>query len=934
MCCGRDHIVAFRFVALLFPILLLSGCGGGGSIDDSGRLRTPSVSGFVFKGPVSSGKISVYKLDDTFRRGNLLALANTDDSGAFSLSLPPYSGHLLLVASSGNYTEEALGVGAKLDGAELQAVIPNYRPGTTLDGTLVTPVSHLAAALAGFWTDHESKTVQTSMEEAWVRLNNHFGRLDWRTVKPTDFNRVDRGVQLTSDADRAGLLLAALSQHALNIATRAGVTPGSGFSTMDFINGLAADLRADGFFDGIGVAGPIFLPQGVPSGPAGTKLDGQTMRATYALAVVQYLQNARNHSGLTFADSQTLINAVSSNSDNRIFRGNGQQFDLDPPVLTLVTPPPRYTNASTCSFQVLALDPDSGVAKVYAQLGSVRAEGTLVSGTRNNGVYSFTMQLSRGSNNLTVWGEDAAGNSGLGRGAPNELFIPVTLDNLPKIPNFAPIQSYFSERNLRVQTDGSGIPGVPPIFQVPTGEQKQTLFDRSVIWKVSTRLSWGSSTPTGMDLENGNLNGPNAPFLQFFFPYVADRDAPISEVRYTIAASCMGCSTFAPATGNLIPAARTGPQQLYFDLPLTRESIPALAQMKTSPLNLTVSVNVTDAAGNTGTLQSPITLEFRVLGAPLAVFHETSYATVNDPRSVFPYRVAAGTYHQSWSPNSVITFDSSGQANVIRVMRYLIRNPHVVAVPVANFSGSGTSWVVNEQWDEEVMLHYTDSWPFEGNRYYTENRWQIWPVFAPYIPCDRMLHDQYYYIYPGYPYLTPYPCRSNPPPTAGPRPPAIYTSSSAISLRAYKNPEPSGAERDLADSAIDDLGASYFQVPAAIATTPGILVVYVVRPFIPSRTPGLTSTLNWQTLDMFLDPAYRNYVQDFWSLDREDYCIDVATPRCFISFAYRNARKLAGANEVLAGRLDFASATMRTDGRVLNELNPFGSTALPYTVPH
>ncbi len=65
---GYRRIVVLGFVALLFQISLLSGCGGGGIIDDSGRARAPSVSGFVFKGPVSSGKLSVYKLDDVFLR--------------------------------------------------------------------------------------------------------------------------------------------------------------------------------------------------------------------------------------------------------------------------------------------------------------------------------------------------------------------------------------------------------------------------------------------------------------------------------------------------------------------------------------------------------------------------------------------------------------------------------------------------------------------------------------------------------------------------------------------------------------------------------------------------------------------------------------------------------------------------------------------------
>src|SRR5215471_2133284 len=242
---------SFRVVTGIAPIALcFSACGGGGSISNHPR-GGAGINGFVFKGPVSNGKVTAYKMDDAFRRGDALVSADTDGNGAFNLSLPAYSGHLLLVANSGTYTEEAIGVSAALDGSEMDAVIPSYAPGTTIDGVLISPVSHLVVVLANFWVQHEGKSVRNAAEEAWVRLNTHFGDLDWRIVRPTDFNTAGPGVQI-GDTGRAGLLLGALSQQTLSIATRAGVTPGSGFKTVELMSAIADDLRADGFFDGIG----------------------------------------------------------------------------------------------------------------------------------------------------------------------------------------------------------------------------------------------------------------------------------------------------------------------------------------------------------------------------------------------------------------------------------------------------------------------------------------------------------------------------------------------------------------------------------------------------------------------------------------------------------------------------------------------------------
>src|SRR6185436_722639 len=111
----------------------------------------------------------------------------------------------------------------------------------------------------------DGKPVADASDEAWMRLNNHFGALvggglDWRRVSPADFT--SPGAGRLDGAGRAGLILAGLSMEARIYAERAGLTPGAGVTSLSLVQALYDDVRADGFFDGVGASGPLVLPSG------------------------------------------------------------------------------------------------------------------------------------------------------------------------------------------------------------------------------------------------------------------------------------------------------------------------------------------------------------------------------------------------------------------------------------------------------------------------------------------------------------------------------------------------------------------------------------------------------------------------------------------------------------------------------------------------
>ena len=125
-----------------------------------------------------------------------------------------------------------------------------------------------------------------------------------------------------------------------------------------------------------------------------------------------------------------------------------------------------------------------------------------------------------------------------------------------------------------------------------------------------------------------------------------------------------------------------------------------------------MTVTATDAAGNVTTVplgsSDPAigsTFFFHILGPPLFVEEDTGYPGAGDPKSVFPFSLAAGTYAAKFAG------DNGGEP--ARVARFRVWNPYPVAVPIAA-SVSGFSAAGTEQWDDLVWSMGTRAWDVLG----------------------------------------------------------------------------------------------------------------------------------------------------------------------------------------------------------------------------
>ncbi len=344
-------------VALAALALALS-CGGGAAVKPNGTSQG-SLAGTVVKGPVANATVTAYRTDDSLARGEALGTATTAVDGTFTLTLPPYGGGILVVATDGTYTEESIGLGVKLS-SELVTYVPGYASGSSVSGLRITPVSTWAVAKASY---HVQKG--TSASEAWpaafTHIAAHFGGSPWESVTPAD---VTQSATLGSQGI-AGLMLAALSQEATGMALASHLSPGLTVNAATLTAALADDLRADGTWDGLGPSG--VLSQGTQA------LDGRTMRLALSQALIDFVRTSHNGTGLKEADVHVLATNLSGATDPYLFCANqdpakcvGSATDVDPPSIQFSSP--AAGAVARGSINVLVVATDASKVKSFAFL--------------------------------------------------------------------------------------------------------------------------------------------------------------------------------------------------------------------------------------------------------------------------------------------------------------------------------------------------------------------------------------------------------------------------------------------------------------------------------------------------------------------------------------------------------------------------------------
>lgn len=893
--------VVFVLAAAVLP------CCYGTPVKVTGKAQ-PVIQGTVAP-PIAEGKVTAYRLDSVMRREEVLSVGATDSDGGFSLDLPSFKGDLLLVVTGGTYSEPAVAAAVTTDGHELTAALVNVGSAANYENVTITPISHLITGLAEHYVTTENQSVADGTNEASEHINKHFGNLNWLQTVPTDLT-TSESPQFDESA-KAGLILGALSMQARGIGETAGLTPGSGINTIVLTTALYGDLSFDGFFDGVGSSGPILLPPG--DATKSYKLDGQTVRLSLALASQRFLGSERNKSPFTDADSRQLRFDLSTNSDSRIFKENGSAYDTQPPQVSLTgDAPPRFTRESTVTVSVLADDGSgTGVHAVFARNGM---DSATLSAVKAGGVWTFKdVPIRSGPNRIVIWAEDNAtpANSGSGKEAPAEIAVDVTVDTSVPVPAFVPVASYFDERTLSV-AQTAGVPSIPAVYNPALAQSRRTLAHQSDVWKVKTRLSWGSSRLTGQELEGENHR--NVPFLQLIVAENDASDAPISEVTYSISASCPGCPPITPSTGKLVASARSEPQKVFFDLPLSLETIPSLADLPSSPVSLSITATAHDAAGNTGSTGGPMLLSFHIIGPPIVAWKDVDYGSVEDPRSAFPHKVSDGTYAQAWTNFSTITDNTTGPPHLaVRVVRYMLRNPHSVPVAIRKDAMSAGAWTATERWDRETFALTSnlseDGFQFDWD--YTKNNSP--DCSTGQFPIHIVGTSKMFECVP-----LPYPSNETGSPLS-------VDSSSTLGLTAFSTPLPKGEERQLAPSAMDASGADYWIVPAAQGNKPGELVAYVERPLH-------TRTLNWGHFGTNVHFAFRTITWEYYVEQGLFTCPGGVS--CYKYRLWRYANKLAAASERVVGNITWRASAIRSDGKPLGDLLVTGSSQFDQTVQH
>jgi hypothetical protein len=257
-----------------------------------------TVSGTVVKGPVSGAAVAAYAVTNG-TMGAQVGGGTTDSMGNFSISIGSYSGPMMLQASGGTYTDEAMGTAMAMQSGDVMACsIPSTAAGATNTGIQMTPVTTMAHSRVHHMT---GGITDANIVAANAAMGAYFSVSDILHTMPMDPTVAGSGTGATQDAKNYGMAIAAMSQYAKTI-----VMPNSS----GMVTAMANDA-SDGVMDGKMAGSSITMGGGMMGGSMMQATAGTTGLGT---AMTTFVNSAMNKSGVTMTEMQALVNMLNGST--------------------------------------------------------------------------------------------------------------------------------------------------------------------------------------------------------------------------------------------------------------------------------------------------------------------------------------------------------------------------------------------------------------------------------------------------------------------------------------------------------------------------------------------------------------------------------------------------------------------------------------------
>jgi hypothetical protein len=273
----------------------LNGSNGQMMGSGTGSIVNATMSGKAFNGTISQGTVSAYAISNGTMGAQLGSVA-TDAQGNFNLSMGSYSGPVMLRMSGGRYTDEATGNSMTMGSSDaMTAVMPSV-DGSNVTGMMITPLTSMAQARAQAMT---GGMVDANITSANTAVANYFMVNDILHTQPMNPSVTGSGSTATQDQRNCGISIAAMSQYANGLGMAVSYT---------FVTAMMNDA-SDGMMNG--QMGGNQISMGGMMGPGGM-MQSNAGTTGLATAMTDYMGSAMNHSGLTAADMNMLIQKLAS----------------------------------------------------------------------------------------------------------------------------------------------------------------------------------------------------------------------------------------------------------------------------------------------------------------------------------------------------------------------------------------------------------------------------------------------------------------------------------------------------------------------------------------------------------------------------------------------------------------------------------------------